>query len=177
MKIGSHYAPFVPPAAQAAAQNPLGGVFVERPLSLTAPYTPPVGGLLTPDVFLDPGLGPNNMFLASGLQQAFISRQDTPSITLTPKNFGGAIANSIKGIELAERGFPPELENGVWQDTLFPDYNLDGDRSYAWPCWDITESPSPPQATPVTKTPLRPEATDNDASVQEALASVNPVFA
>ena len=178
VKIGSHYAPFVPPAAQAAAQNPLGGVFVEHPtLSLTAPYTPPVGGLLTPDVFLDPGLGPNNMFLASGLQQAFISRQDTPSITLTPKNFGGAVANSIKGIELAERGFPPELENGVWQDTLFPDYNLDGDRSYAWPCWDITDPPSPPPATPVTKTPLRPEATDNDASVQEALASVNPVFA
>jgi len=137
--------------------------------------------LLTPDVFLDPGLGPNNMFLASGPQQAIVPVPDPPSIAIVPKNFGGAVANSVKGIELAEGGFQPELEDGVLKDTLFPDYNLDGDRSYAWPCWDVTDPPTNPPGKPLTKTPLRPEATENDLSSifskQEALASVEPVFA
>jgi hypothetical protein len=28
-----------------------------------------------------------------------------------------------------------------WLDPAFelPDYNLDGDRGYAWPCWDVEE--------------------------------------
>jgi hypothetical protein len=60
-------------------------------------------------------------------------------------------------------------------DPTLPDYNLDGDRSYAWPCWDVTD----PQSTivndkhpPTTTTPLRPEATVNDSTAHEALASV-----
>jgi hypothetical protein len=150
-------------------------VFVEHPnLALTAPYVPPPGSTLTPDAFLDPGLGPDDMFRLSGLQQpvriGIRGGPGTPSIAIAPKNFGGAIANSIRGITLAEGGFPA--------DTTLPDYNLDGDRSYAWPCWDIT-NPEPVNAplTPSTGTPLRPEATLNDSSTREALAEVIPVLA
>ena len=170
VKIFSHYAPFVPPKEQVASQNPAGGVFVERPnLFRTAPYTPAVGGLLTPDVFLDPAAGPDNMFLPSGPQPAVPANADRPpSIDIAPKNFGGAVANTVRGITLAEGGFPG--------GTLLPDYNLDGDRSYAWPCWDITdEEPAGGGPVPSTRTPLRPEATINDSSIHEALASVGPV--
>lgn len=172
VKLFSQYAPFVPPAAQAASQNPFGGVFVERPtLGVTAPYTPPLGALLTPDIFLDPGLGPDDMFNSSGLQLAIPGNPDLPpSIAIVSKDFGGAVANSIRGITLAEGGFTG--------GTSLPDYNLDGDRSYAWPCWDITD-PEPPNPTgsPVTRTPLRPEAIVNDSSTREALVSVIPVSA
>ena len=172
VKIFSSYAPFVPPAEQAASQNPLGGVFVEHPnLSLTAPYVPAAGSLLTPDVFLDRGLGPDDLFQLSSLQQPIEPNAvSVRTIAIAPRDFGGAVANSIRGITLAETGFP--------QRTTLPDYNLDGDRSYAWPCWDITDpEPAPAATPPATHTPLRPEATVNDGSTHEALASVFPVTA
>jgi hypothetical protein len=25
--------------------------------------------------------------------------------------------------------------------NFFPDYNLDADRGYAWPCWDVAGAP------------------------------------
>jgi hypothetical protein len=169
VRIFSNYAPFVPPAEQAASRNPAGGLFLERPaLVRTAPYAP-AGQLLTPDAFLDAGLGPDDMFLLPGLQ-VDIPRSNPPGIAIAPKNFGGAVANSIKGITLAEGGFPG--------NTLLPNYNLDGDRSYAWPCWDVTDpEPANPQGPPLTQTPLRPESTANDASTQEALVSVAAVSA
>ncbi len=178
-KIFSNYAPFVPPVEQAESHSPLGGIFVEHPnLSITAPYTPSGGVLLTPDIFLDPKAGPDDMFNLSGLQSAQPGNADKPnSIKIDPRNFGGAVANSIKGIKLAEAGFAAP-------NTL-PDYNLDGDRSYAWPCWDIADMEPPPPPTPpppgpvspLTKTPLRPEATVNDSTTTEALANVVPVSA
>ena len=45
------------------------------------------------------------------------------------RDFGGAIANAQRGIELALQDFPDGAQ--------LPDYNLDGDRGYAWPCWDV----------------------------------------
>jgi len=170
VRIFSNYAPIVPPAEQPASQKGAGAVFVEHPnLTLTAPYVPPAGTTLAPDAFLDPGLGKDDMFLDSGVQPP-LTVGGPPSIAILPKDFGGAVANSIKGITLAEQGFP--------RDTRLPDYNLDGDRSYAWPCWDITQ-PEPVNApiTPSTPTPLRPEATINDQSMQEALAELVPVSA
>jgi hypothetical protein len=165
-KFFSNYAPFVPPAEQPASQNPAGGLFLERPnLIITAPYEPIAGGMLTPDVFLD---GPvlDDMFDPAGPQQPLGS-----SITITPRNFGGAVANSIVGITLAEAKF---------RKGDLPDYNLDGDRSYAWPCWDISD-PEPkwgPGVTqPSTQTPLRPEPTVNDPLTTEAFADVVPVTA
>jgi hypothetical protein len=168
VRIFSKYAPIIPPAEQAASQNPAGGVFVEHPnLSLTAPYMPAAGSTLTPDVFIDLPLGPDDMFLDSGVQPP-IPDGKPPAIAINPKDFGGAVANSIKGITLAESGFP--------RASMLPDYNLDGDRSYAWPCWDITDpEPAPATVPPSTSTPLRPEATINDPSIHEALAAVMPV--
>ena len=162
------YAPFIPPSEQPESQNPAGGLFFEHPnLSITAPYVPAGNGLLTPDVFLDPAAGPDDMFLSTGPQQKVtgnFTHVITPTITITPKNFGGAVANSIKGITLAEKGFP--------DGHMLPNYNLDGDRSYAWPCWDVT---NPVPVNGITTTPLRPEATNDGTSVSEALASVVPV--
>ena len=168
-KFFSDYAPIVPPAEQQDSVNPLGGFFFEHPsLPVAAPYSPPGGDILSPDVFLVPGVGADDMFNASGPQQPLPTTP--PSIATVPRNFGGAVANSIKGIQLAEQGFPAASE--------LPDYNLDGDRSYAWPCWDVTD-PAPANSSssnPITTTPLRPEATNQtDPSVHEALVSVIPV--
>ena len=186
-KIFSSYAPFVPPNEQSASQNGNGSVFLEHPnFSFTAPYQPVAGTMLTPDVFLDAPLGPDNMFLRTGPQQASMApieanavvaaSPQVHSISVKPKNFGGAVANSIRGIGLSEAGFPG--------DTLFPDYNLDGDRSYAWPCWDITD-PVPANQPGETKTPLVPEDVSTpahplnvpDFSTREAIVDLEPVNA
>lgn len=187
IKIFSDYAPFVPPDQQPESQKGHGLLFLEHPnFSFAAPYQPaPGGAALTPDIFLDPPLGLDNMFLASGPQQQSMapidpvfsnSVQQVNSISLAQKNFGGAVANSILGIQLSEAGFPDE--------TLLPDYNLDGDRSYAWPCWDITD-PVPPNLPGETKTPLVPEEVSTpanplnvpDFSTREAIVDLQPVTA
>jgi len=184
----SDYAPFVPPDQQAASQKDHGLLYLEHPnFSFIAPYEPAPGGpMLTPDVFLDVPLGKDNMFLESGLQQPTQAPIDpvfsngpptVDSITIAQKNFGGAVANSILGIQHAEAGFP--------DSTKFPDYNLDGDRSYAWPCWDVTDRPNPEPITPLnpgTRTPLAPERAkpvDNylevdDYSKKEAIVKLSP---
>lgn len=187
-KIFSNYAPFVPPDQQADSQKGHGLLFVEHPnFSFAAPYQPsPGGAMLTPDIFLDAPLGPDHMFRASGPQQATMATIDpvftnqsfpmVNSISIAQKNFGGAIANSILGIQLSEAGFPDE--------TMLPDYNLDGDRSYAWPCWDITD-PVASNAPGQTRTPLVPEEISTpadplnvpDFSTREAIVDIQPVTA
>jgi len=166
-KFFTSYAPATPPREQTDSVSPTGGLYIEHPgFVFVAPYTGPG---LTPDIFLDPAAGPDDMFHLSGLQAAIPGNPDIPpSIEVTFKNFGGAVQNCIKAINLSESNFPG--------NSTLPDYNLDGDRSYAWPCWDITD-PEPVGGgnPPVTKTPLRPEPTINDSSVHEAKASVVPV--
>lgn len=166
-KVFSNYSPVVPPLEQAQSQAGHGAVFFEHPsLPITAPYTPSGDTLLTPDIFLDPDLGPDDMFRAEGpLTELNGQPLSANSKVLTNKNFGGAIANSIKGIKLAEAGFP--------KPALLPDYNLDGDRAYAWPCWDVMD-PEPnnnPSPQPTTATPLRPEATNDNTTTREALVN------
>jgi Zinc dependent phospholipase C len=186
--IFSNYAPFVPPVKQSDSQKGQGELFLEHPnFSFTAPYQPSPGMTLTPDIFLDLPLGPDDMFSTAGPQQITTSVIDpnylvgsvlVPAITLKEKNFGGSVANCIRGIELSEAGFP--------MDALLPDYNLDGDRSYAWPCWDITDPvpiPATGDTTGNTKTPLAPEPMITvthplnvpDYSTNEAIVSVIPV--
>jgi hypothetical protein len=185
--FGSNYAPFVPPNKQSVSQKGHGLLFLEHPnFSFAAPYeVTPGGPMLTPDVFLDPAIGPADMFKPSGPQQSapasidpvFLRfEQEVNSISVAPKNFGGAVANSIHAIELSEAGFP--------DGTLFPDYNLDGDRSYAWPCWDISDPVAigNPQQT---RTPLKPERVTSaadplnvpDSSSKEAIVDLQPVSA
>jgi len=176
-KVFTRYAPMIPPREQADSANPLGGLFLERPnFSFTAPYT---GVMMTPDVFIDPNDGPDDMFLLSGPQEFNPGNVDMPpSISVQPKDFGGAVKNCIKGIMLFEKGRivdPNKIVNSKTDPTL-PDYNLDGDRSYAWPCWDVTEpEPIGGGNPPTTPTPLRPEPIINDSSTHEAMASLHPV--
>jgi Zinc dependent phospholipase C len=175
--IHSTYAPFVPPDLQPASQDGVGSVFVERPaLAIAAPYAPLAGQTLSPDVFLDPADGPDEMFdFELGPQKGMPNPDGRSTIAIEPRDFGGAVANSIKGIIRAEAaalfGAAP---------LQLPNYNLDGDRSYAWPCWDVT-NPEPENGgfPPSTMTPLRPEATNDndDLSTHEAFVSVMPVLA
>jgi hypothetical protein len=133
----SSYAPFVPPIVQ---NNRTEEPFV----SFTAPYEPSVagGGFLpsftvpaSPDNFIDAPVGPDNMFLMGSLQPPVVTSNNPPqnspinTFSSNRKDFGGAIANCIHGIHLAEKGFTRKED--------LPNYNLDGDRGYAWVCWDV----------------------------------------
>lgn len=144
-KVGSNYNP-----AFASATPP------ERPpLTMAAPYTATpdgAGGLIPtlPDDFIEAPLGPTDMFSTKNG-----NGPETPTVvakiqtfTETPgRNFGGALANCRKGIDLAAAG--------KLTSKQLPDYNLDGDRSYAWPCWDVT-----PRTAPKTTVadPLAPDS-------------------
>jgi len=154
----SNYGPFVPPNEQPASFDGNHKIFLERPnFNFTAPYDPAPGSTLTPDIFIDSPLGPDDdMFMSSGPEVDVPNADDFApnSISVSRKNFGGAIANCIKGITLSEANFPG--------GSLLPDYNLDGDRSYAWPCWDVVTPPVFPTVDPPTNAsapdPLRPES-------------------
>jgi len=160
-KFGSSYSPAVPPTAP--AERP--------PVLLTAPYKPRPGGggslsnmvgtvPTLPDDFIDAPFGPDNMFSKGG--------PEPPTGTARPRSFranrrnlGGAIANSKRGIDLAEAGFP--------RGTMLPDYNLDGDRGYAWPCWDV--EPEPTGAGP----PGDPLSPTDPANAATGVATVDAV--
>ncbi|HEX8692755.1 MAG TPA: zinc dependent phospholipase C family protein [Longimicrobium sp.] len=57
------------------------------------------------------------------------------------RNFGGALENCVKAIGLVEKILAtPGLTTQQAAEKLravLPDYNLDGDRGYAWPCWQV----------------------------------------
>ena len=105
----------------------------------------------TPDDFIDAALGPDDMFKPTG-PQAATKVKNVETFAATKKNFGGAIANSKHGIDLALAGFPG--------GTMLPDYNLDGDRGYAWPAWDVIPAPTDTAAGD----PLAPDAPANTAA-------------
>jgi hypothetical protein len=144
--VFSTYSPAVPPTT--APEQPTA--------DFAAPYTRQVIGTrlgrftrnTLPDDFIDAPLGPDDMFSASG-PQPWVQGGGAPStFAAGQSNFGGAIANSKRGIDLAEAGF----RGGA----MLPDYNLDGDRGYAWPCWDVEPRPTKDPAAP-------PVGTDGDA--------------
>lgn len=125
---GPHpYLPSDPPRAT--------NVFVEQP---PVPPQAAVLGMRRPDDFLDAALGGDDMFSATGpaiAKQVTVSSPSGPKAIQTfepmpmDKDFGGAIANCARAIHLAEGGWPG--------GSFLPDYNLDSDRGYAWPCWDV----------------------------------------
>ena len=85
-----------------------------------APYPPG-----TPDVFIHAGIPnapfpQNDMFNAAG-----------PSMTQF-RYFGTALENCHRAMTALVSG----------SSLLFPNYNLDGDRGYAWPCWEVEPPPS-----------------------------------
>lgn len=109
---GSGYAPIVPPNQQTNSVE-------QRPIEFIAPYQP---GL--PDLFIDAPLGPDDLFSIKG---------PVPLGEDNSRNFGGAMANCQRGILLAIGKLPGSL--------VLPNYNLDGDRGYAWPCWQVHPEP------------------------------------
>ncbi len=141
------YAPFISPTA-------LGAGVEQPPVNLTAPYRPAQGATFTtPDAFIDAPRGPDDMFTPGGPQPKAHTADPRASNTFAadPRNFGGAIANC-------------EWALLHWSDPGFalPDYNLDGDRGYAWPCWDLE--------TPVDKkAPKDPTDPDYDAKIPDPL--------
>ena len=168
--IFSTYAPHVAPTTSP-----------ELPTAdFTGPYTEHVAddrrAVITtrtlPDDFMETPLGPDDMFLRSGPQRAIKAEKGKPSTFASdPRNFGGAIANSKRAIDLAVAGFPAP--------AVLPDYNLDADRGYAWPGWDVFPAPTvhpdlksnPP--IPTDGNALNPGEPQNPAGI----ATVNAVQA
>lgn len=140
---GSSYAPFVPPGLASSA------TIEQPPVDWIAPYQPHVIDIqlalihvpTLPDDFIDAPLGPDDMFSERGPEEPVKTDDQLAPHSFADKqrNFGGALANSRRGIELAEERFPG--------GATLPDYNLDGDRGYAWPCWDVKNEPGEPGVT------------------------------
>jgi hypothetical protein len=110
--VASSYAPFVRPTRE--PELPV--------IQFVAPYT---SG--PPDQFID-GSGREpfaEMFSAEG------PRKEEPGGGFVdgPLDLGPAMLNCIKALGTFRAG-------GATALTL-PDYNLDGDRGYAWPCWEL----------------------------------------
>lgn len=126
------YAPFIAPIALGSLYKsflPSGALLVrvEQPAAgAAAPY--PANS--TPDAFIDGAYkrGADDMFAAGG-PQSHIKTADP----LAPNSYASAL-----------RDFGPAMANCAWAITHWhdagfvpPDYNLDGDRGWAWPCWDV----------------------------------------
>jgi hypothetical protein len=116
----SSYPPWVHPSLL-GEMIPPNARFFEDPATWVAPYPPRAN----PDAFIDVPLGTRVMLSPSGPISL------TGSVPHPPADFGGAIANC----ETAFTMVTVAHANGSL--PLFPDYNLDGDRGYAWPCWDV----------------------------------------
>jgi Zinc dependent phospholipase C len=131
-KVASRYVPTTVPVAPPELPS----------LDFVAPYMPSVAGAtVPPDVFIDAPAGPDDMFDGTSGPQAEVDDAEKGPIAIRsdPKNFGGAIANSMRAIDAAVAGSP-----------VYPDYNLDGDRGYAWPCWDVVDRPTRDAAGQIT---------------------------
>jgi hypothetical protein len=134
----SPYHPYFKPSDVMPAPNNVEMPATFAPTELLAWATPD-------DVFEKP-LGKDNMFMASGPAPAttapLMNHDGTVNTTLktfdgTQRYFGGIFANC----EAALRAAVPYVAGGSWPEgTVLPDYNLDSDRGYAWPCWDVDYS-------------------------------------
>jgi hypothetical protein len=144
--LHSSFNPAVFPSAK--AENPA--------VAFVAPYGPSPGSRpipASPDAFIESPLGAVDMFDPAAPRQASLVG-DVQSFADGTLNFGGAIENSKRGIGLAVAGFPG--------GKTLPDYNLDGDRGYGWPCWDVTPAPIAGQAA---GDPLAPDAPPNQPAM------------
>ena len=142
-KLSSSYAPWVFPTHLPEMQEPHRALY-ERPLTWVGPY----GANEPPDTFIDRPLGSRVMLSAAGpirIEEVVKPGQEF----VVPEDFGGAIANC----EVAFRAVRDAISAGKIPTDLLPDYNLDGDRGYAWPCWNLAKAPgesdNPDLLTPI----------------------------
>jgi hypothetical protein len=122
LKFPSSYPPWVHPSLLNEMRPPNRRLF-EDPGTWVAPYP----ARANPDTFVDLSLGARVMLSSSG--PVSFGTGPVPR----PADFGGAIANC----ESAFAAVAAAQTTGSL--PLFPDYNLDGDRGYAWPCWDVAK--------------------------------------
>jgi Alpha/beta hydrolase family/Zinc dependent phospholipase C len=108
----------------------------------------------TPSDMLEaPGAKPDDMFSADGPAPATTipllnpdgktKLTDLQTFDGSQRYFGGVLANCITALQFAV----PYLSGTSYPaDTVLPDYNLDADRGYAWPCWEVDWSYQNPVA-------------------------------
>jgi hypothetical protein len=142
----SKYVPWAPPELLAGMRPP-NHVLLEMPQTWVGPY----GQRAAPDAFIEPPLGPRVMLSPQGPISFNVTL--TPGTPFKPPtDFGGAIANCVDAFN---KVLAAESAGGIPPD-LFPNYNLDGDRGYGWPCWDVPPGNSlhPPDGGYVTVNPV-----------------------
>jgi hypothetical protein len=130
-RFPSHYVPWVPPELLDGMRPP-NHILIEQPQTWLGPYA----SRAPADAFIDPPLGARVMLSPQGpIDFSVLVKPDTPF--KPPTDFGGAIANCI----VAFRKTIAAESSGSIPADLFPDYNLDGDRGYGWPCWNVRHPP------------------------------------
>lgn len=147
-EIVSDYSPLVVPETQP------GAVVEQPPVLWAAPYVADS----KPDAFLDAPVGKNDMFAGPadkgpiGPTQDPIENSgvdagepDRHSFTDLQLDYGGAMANCSAAIK---KILAHAAKDGSVLPMQLANYNLDGDRGYGWPCWDVDGA----------STPLRPSA-------------------
>jgi hypothetical protein len=130
----SPYRPYFEPSGMAP-------VNVESPATI---FPRQVLGWTSPEDMLDSSVpATHDMFSESGPAPATtVPLPDPDGSTLTgletfdgsQRYFGSIMANCEAALTFAV----PYLEGTPYpEDIMLPDYNLDSDRGYAWPCWDV----------------------------------------
>jgi Zinc dependent phospholipase C len=130
----SPYRPYFPPSG-------LAPVNVETPGTV---FPPQVLAWSTPEDMLDSAVeGTDDMFSADGPAPATTFKLNNPggskltdleTFDGSQRYFGSIMANCQAALAFAV----PYLNGTPYPEgTLLPDYNLDSDRGYAWPCWDV----------------------------------------
>jgi Zinc dependent phospholipase C len=146
-KWNNHYTPWIPPER---LSEMAGGVLYELPLQWASPYS----GGDRPDAFIEGRPVARNLLSPDG-PFGFSEVDPTKTPFVPPPDYGSAIENC----KWAFRAAKSALSNGDIPDGFFPDYNLDGDRGYGWPCWDIEEGkkldPVRNGVPPITVVPFR----------------------
>jgi hypothetical protein len=136
-ELWTDYTPLTVPATQP-------GAVVELPsLHWIAPH----GAGANPGAFLDGPLGPDSLFTPVGKDGGGPPQVPTavkPDPDMAPfhsfadeeLDYGGALANCSLIIHeiLAHAGADGTV---LPNHRLLPNFNLDGDRGYGWPCWDV----------------------------------------
>jgi hypothetical protein len=132
-QVFSSYAPWISPEllSQLQAFSPN---MMELPVSWPGPYQT----MDNPDALLDRPLGA--LDLRQDGPRDVSANVDAPMKDKAGNDadFGGAIENCRKIFTDVDAA----LQQGDLPPNFFPDFNLDGDRGYAWPCWDLAKPPT-----------------------------------
>ena len=117
------------------------------PVNVESPATtlhPEMAKWTSPDDMLDSqAAGTDNMFTAAGLAPATTvpllnpdgsKLTDLETFDGSQRYFGSIMANCQAALDLA---IPYLTGASLPKGTVLPDYNLDSDRGFAWPCWDV----------------------------------------